>query len=93
MLLAGIWLLPRTMADTVRGRDLAAAVPFLSVVGLRADGVQISTADGGLVSPRLPEGCVRLLGSANGVTVLFDPARQLLVRVPSDRLLIERPCR
>ncbi|MGD9528481.1 MAG: hypothetical protein AB7L91_16775 [Dehalococcoidia bacterium] len=92
VLVAGIWLLPRAMAESVRGRDLAASVPFLSLVGLRADSVQVTTVSGGPVSPRLPEGCVRLLGSANGVTVLFDPVRQLLVRVPSDHLLIERPC-
>ena len=92
-LLAPIWLLPPAMAETVRSRNLAAPVPFLWVVGLRADGVDVTTADGGPVSPRVSGGCVRLLGSANGVTVLFDPAQQLLVRVPSERLLIERPCR
>ena len=92
VLAAGIWLLPRAMADTVRGRGLGATVPFLPLVGLRADGVRVSTTDGAPVSPRLPGGCVRLLGFANGVTVLFDPAQQLLVRVPTERLLIQQPC-
>lgn len=90
-----VFWIPRVMADVVRGSDMSAAVlPYLSRIGLHADAVQVTATDGGRVSPTLDAGrCVRLLGASSGMTVLYDPSSQVLVRVPTERLIIERPCR
>jgi len=91
------WWLPREMADMVRRGEDPTSVRFMNYinyVGLRVDSVEVTAVGSDTISPSLDSGrCVRLLGSAGGVTVLYDPQQQLLVRAPTERLLIEKPCR
>lgn len=92
--LAPIWWAPRLMADVVRGPDPAATVPGLSLIGLRVDSVRVSTVMTPSDAMSLLVGrCVRLLGSAAGTTVLYDPGTQLLVRLPTESVVLVRPCR
>ncbi|MGH3937608.1 MAG: hypothetical protein ACRDTG_03090 [Pseudonocardiaceae bacterium] len=97
MLSFAAWWLPREMADIVqRGEDLASArfISYISYVGLRVDSVEVTAAGSDTISPSLDSGrCVKLLGSAGGVTILYDPQQQLLVRAPTERLILEKPCR
>lgn len=89
------WWLPRTLAQTVeRGNQTqSTSVPLLSAVGLRIDTVSVSATDEGPLSPSLDSGdCVWLLGSANGLIVLYDADQRLLVRLPIDMIVTERPC-
>jgi hypothetical protein len=87
-------LLPRAMANGVESSDHPKSIPILSLMGLRVDGVSVSSTDGAPVAPGLISGrCVWLLGSADGVTALYDAQQDLLIRVSTDRVVTQRPCR
>ena len=92
LLFGALWVPIHYRTEIVDGKNVSHSY-VLAALGLNIETVSVEPSPGSAEKLDLPNRCLVLLGSASGITILYDPEDgRHTYRVPSDSIIVTMPC-